>query len=391
MSKYQKFNTYGKLRSVLLGSYFSPSFFASISDPLIRKPLERLAVEINEDLDYFETVLKNYGCQVIRAPRPEGVLDYDNVYHPPLQVRNTHCVVGNTMYQLNPSWYNDINPILTEYCPDIVSLVNDNELHYHSILATAKENYNAELDLWYSKSKYIELAGSDWPPYADYVKGTRSSITAIDNEMESFKNDLVYETKELGPLQGPNVINTEHTVYVDAIEYCDYTEWLKFFSGEHRTIKQFTSKAGHIDGCFAVIGKNLIIGIDPLIDYKKYFPGYHVIRVPTKSYMDQIDQFKLMKEKVNGRWWIAGEEHNDIFIKFVESTLKDWVGYVEESIFDVNVLPLDEHTLCVSNILPEIEEELKSHGITCIHIPWRHRFFVDGGLHCITLDLFRDR
>ena len=24
-----------------------------------------------------------------------------------------------------------------------------------------------------------------------------------------------------------------------------------------------------------------------------------------------------------------------------------------------------------------------------IYVPWRHRFFWDGGLHCITLDLVR--
>jgi hypothetical protein len=25
-----------------------------------------------------------------------------------------------------------------------------------------------------------------------------------------------------------------------------------------------------------------------------------------------------------------------------------------------------------------------------VYVPWRHRYFWDGGLHCITLDLRRD-
>jgi hypothetical protein len=98
-----------------------------------------------------------------------------------------------------------------------------------------------------------------------------------------------------------------------------------------------------------------------------------------------------MKEKVSGVWWLAGEEHNHNLITYVESNLKPWLGYVAESIFDVNVLALDENTVCVSNVTPEVELALKAHNIECIVVPWRHRFFVDGGLHCITLDLYRDR
>ena len=32
---------------------------------------------------------------------------------------------------------------------------------------------------------------------------------------------------------------------------------------------------------------------------------------------------------------------------------------------------------------------LKKHNMEPVHIPWRHRYFWDGGLHCITLDLKR--
>ena len=32
---------------------------------------------------------------------------------------------------------------------------------------------------------------------------------------------------------------------------------------------------------------------------------------------------------------------------------------------------------------------LKKHNVEPVYIPWRHRYFWDGGLHCITLDLKR--
>ena len=38
----------------------------------------------------------------------------------------------------------------------------------------------------------------------------------------------------------------------------------------------------------------------------------------------------------------------------METWLQDWVGYVEESVFDVNVLMLDEHHCCVANPINQI-------------------------------------
>jgi hypothetical protein len=88
---------------------------------------------------------------------------------------------------------------------------------------------------------------------------------------------------------------------------------------------------------------------------------------------------------------VPGQEDNDLFTHFVETWLKDWVGYIEETVFDVNVLVLDEYHVCVSQMdNPIVNKFLKKHKMEPVHIPWKHRFFWDGGLHCITLDLYRE-
>lgn len=392
MNSYKKFNTFGKLRSVMLGSYFYPEFFSSIKDAAVREPLMRMAGEINEDLAAFECVLKNFGCEVLRAEQPLGQFDVDNVYLPPLQVRNTHCVIGDTMYQFNQDYTNGINPILQNYCSNIINLEQPNGTFYIDSMSKAiDDNFNSRTKTWYSKSKYRVLKGANWPTYQDYVQGIRSTIPAIFAEMESFKEGLEYTQNNIGPMQGPNVINLEDRIVLGTNEYCNYAEWLATKINDRRSISQFTIDAGHIDGCFAVLGHNVILGIDPLIDYEHYFPGHTVIKVPPESYQDQIKEFNLMKQKVSGAWWLAGEEHNHNLISYVEKNLKPWLGHVAESIFDVNVMPLDENTICVSNITPKVKLALKAHNIECVVVPWRHRFFVDGGLHCITLDLHRDR
>ena len=390
MQKYQKFNTFGKLRSVMLGSYFYPEFFSSIKDAAVREPLMRMAGEINEDLETFDRILKDFGCEVIRAEQPQGLFDLDDVYLPALQVRNTHCVIGNTMYQFNQDFKHGINNVLQDYCSNIVNLEQSNQEFYHDSMSRVNNNFNSRTHTWYSRDKYQMLRGDDWPKYEDYVQGTRSNIPNITAEMDSFKTVLEYTHNNIGPMQGPNIINLEDSIVLGTNEYCNYSAWLASHITDSRPISQFTIDAGHIDGCFAVLGNNVILGIDPLIDYQRYFPGYTVIGIPPESYQDRIKEFNIMKDKVSGVWWLAGQEHNHKLISYVEENLKPWLGYVEESIFDVNVLALDKNTICVSNITPEVESALRAQNIECIVVPWRHRFFVDGGLHCITLDLYRD-
>lgn len=383
---YQKTNTYGHLNSVMLGSYFYPEFFNSIKSAKIREPLKRISQEINEDLEYFEQVLKTFGSTVIRATQPNDRFDLDNIYIPPLQIRNCHSVINKTMYQFNQDFTLGVTDVLEKNCGPVVNLVTANEEYYATAMHLASKNFNG--DILYSKETYQSLVGSDWPTYEEFVSGVRPTDPAIKQEMSLY--NFEYETKELAPLQGPNIINTPSGIFVDANEYCDYATWLSKQLIDPRPIKQFTSGTAHVDGCFAVLGNNTILGIDPLIDYQSIFPDYNIIKLPVDAYQTQMEEFNLMKSKVRGKWWLAGEEHNDEFINYVETNLTPWVGYIAESIFDVNVLALDANTICVSNITPVVKEQLRQHNIDCIVIPWRHRFFVDGGLHCITLDLHRD-
>ena len=383
---YQKYNHHGKLRKIILGSFFEPKFFSKIADSRVREPLMKIAEEINEDLNYFENVLKQFGSEVVRPKIKNNYLDINNAYLPPLQVRNNFVVIGKKIYQLLPDYQDSI----VDDLPGVIDLVHDNDLFYKKSMALAAENFNPESQVLYSRSKYNQLAGHNWPDYHAYVSRNFVIDTKIQFEIGRYKSVLEYESKELGPLQAPNVINTNECIYVDSNEYCNYANWLQTRIEDTRPVIQFTSGAGHVDGCFAVLGKQVILGIDPLIDYNTVFPGYKVIKVPETSYQNYLVDFKIMKSKVGGAWWIVGEEHNDNLIAFIQNHLKSWTGFVQESIFDVNVLALDENTICVSNITSELESKLKQQGIECIVVPWRHRFFVDGGLHCITLDLFRD-
>ena len=54
------------------------------------------------------------------------------------------------------------------------------------------------------------------------------------------------------------------------------------------------------------------------------------------------------------------------------------------------MLSLSEEAIMCTHESKQVFEFLKKHKVEPIVTPLRHRYFWDGGLHCITLDLVRD-
>ena len=74
----------------------------------------------------------------------------------------------------------------------------------------------------------------------------------------------------------------------------------------------------------------------------------------------------------------------------VTSWLEHWTGYVEETVFDVNMLIVDPTNVIVFNYNKQVFSALQKFGITPHVVPLRHRYFWDGGIHCVTVDLDRE-
>jgi hypothetical protein len=150
-----------------------------------------------------------------------------------------------------------------------------------------------------------------------------------------------------------------------------------------------SNRGYHSDGAFCVVRPGCIVSLHNIQDYKTEFPGWDVLYLPDQSW-SRVSPFLKIKEKVGGKWWLKGEEHNDRLIKFVNTWLNDWVGYVEETVFDVNMLSIDENTIICNNYNKEVFDFFKKHRVEPIIFNFRHRYFWDGGIHCITQDLYRE-
>jgi len=145
----------------------------------------------------------------------------------------------------------------------------------------------------------------------------------------------------------------------------------------------------HSDASFCVVKPGCIVSLNGIQNYNEEFPGWDILYLDDQSW-SKVSPFLKMKEKVGGRWWLKKEEDNDQLIEFVNTWLNDWVGYVEETVFDVNMLSIDQNTIICNNYNKEVFDHFKQHKVEPIVFNFRHRYFWDGGVHCITQDLYRE-
>lgn len=363
--KYNIWNKWDPLEVCMLGNNYAPEFFDGC-DPKASDPLKRICEETLEDLEGYKKILQDFGVEVIQPELDpnERFLDNPSRYpRGPLQPRDSGLVLGNHCFVGGD--HPAIRTKLEEYGP-VTSAVP----HYPHVR---------------SKSHYNSLAGGDWPSYENFLANRTNKEYFKDfvwNELLGFSY-LYFSSAEMFMLGKKLVVGTnDETQHLTAVDYVGTTPFDKFEI-------ELTQMDGHTDGNFHPIKPGAILSLYDVQNYSATFPGWDVCYLPEESW-DGVTPFVKLKKENAGKWWLAGEEDNAEFTQFVETWLQDWVGYVEETVFDVNVLMLDEHHCCVSNPNnAQVNEFLKKHNVEPVYVPWRHRYFWDGGLHCITLDLYR--
>jgi hypothetical protein len=375
--QYNIWNKWDPLKTVLLGQCYSPEFFRDIKNDRIRSALTKISEETIEDLANYEQVLKDFGCEVIRPEldRNDSIMNYINengavngkqgVPRSPLQPRDAHAIIGNQGLIVGED-HPSLGAALRKYNPDTIGY----------------EDYHVREEV-YNQIRCTE--SGDWPSYAEYLQN-------YDNR-EFFKPNVWEDLKRVSDLGRMFMTSSANSFLVGNRLYSTSTEDDQYIK-DSKLLKDydiiFHEFDGHTDGNFHPIKPGAILSLRDVQNYANTFPGWDVCYLPDQSW-EKISAFKKLKKQVHGKWWVPGQEDNTEFTYFVETWLNDWVGYVEETVFDVNVLVLDEKHVCVSQQNNEqVNNFLKKHGMEPVYIPWRHRYFWDGGLHCITLELYRD-
>jgi hypothetical protein len=258
------------------------------------------------------------------------------------------------------------------------------------------QTYRSHLDI----DKVHSLKNIYRPPInpRDHFAVVGEKLYAVNSGFKGYADVLKrVDRKNLDICNTPGAISTAVICRVGKDIYWDIASHVpKHIVEKYSTIWRqegfrvhLSNRGYHSDGSFCVVKPGCIISCYDIQDYQKEFPGWDVLYLEGPD-MDKINEFVDMKVKVGGRWWLKGEEHNDQLIQFVNTYLNGWVGYVEETVFDVNMLSIDQNTVIVNSHNKEIADHFKKHKVEPIVFNFRHRYFWDGGIHCITQDLYRE-
>ncbi|MEY4432727.1 MAG: hypothetical protein RLZZ44_857 [Bacteroidota bacterium] len=315
-----------KLKVCIVGKTYPQQFYSYISNTKVRNVLERIAIETEEDYQKLIKLLESFNVKVLR-PEIQDSIEF---------------------YKKDKSY---LPPPMTPR-------------DYSAMIGTT---------LYWRNGKFLS---NDFINVFNDVKKQQNKIKVNSPRINSamttrIGKDLYFGTETEKDYTDKKFLNSR----------------IKEFSKNYRC--HFVNTEGHSDSVFCPVVPGLIVSLKDIQNYEKTFPAWEIIYLPNEG-REKIREFALLKEKNAGKWWVPGEELNDDFTEFVETWLHDWVGFVEETVFDVNMLVIDKNNVVCNNYNKKVFDAFSRYNITPHIVNFRHRYFWDGGLHCITSDLDRE-
>ena len=382
-----------KLKVCAVGRSYPPELYDFIENPKVRNMMERIAIETEEDYQKLIAKLEEFDVKVIRTNlnlSEEGKIRStdDGVREkPPMCPRDDTIMVGNRFY--SPGKINWRELIITN------SSFTDNEIP-EKWSDVKKLPIDTKRDIISLLKTY---SGDPQTLFEDYTRPNHEErykiYEDIDNYVSSQGNTI---THGLTCADGANMIRAGKDLYATLPLKFDpvndiITNKLKEEFSDYR-VHIIKGVYGHTDAHLCLVKPGLLMcteeynTADP---YKRTFPGWEVVRLKRQSWFDgNLNKRMLWKNKTGGRWWVDGQSYDSDTVDYIETWLSHWVNYVEETIFDVNMLVIDEHNIICNNYNEKAFQAFEAAGVTPHIINFRHRYFWDGGIHCITSDLDRD-
>jgi hypothetical protein len=373
MPKFSVYQHWDPLRACVVGRSYPPEFYSWIKTPHVRKLFEKMAMETEEDYQGIVKKLQEFGVQVIRPdlPSAEDCFVDGRYLSPPMNPRDNMIMIGDVFYeQISFDFANFYRNVKSESWPDRDNIKDFenlpdhiknecNEIHKLDSLRRGFGSYDRVFDLVSAQGNTIK---HHWNPGSGAFVAPGSMISRIGR-------DLYFGTADY---------NERPELYIDKInaEFPQYRNHI-------------VNTGGHADSTYCPVCPGLIISLHDVPTYKNTFPDWEVVYLPKQSW-NLIEDFTRLKAKNNGKWWIPGFEHDQAVLDTVESWMSHWTGYVEETVFDVNMLIVDPKNVIVFSYNKQVFDALDRYGITPHVVPFRHRYFWDGGIHCVTADLHRE-
>jgi hypothetical protein len=336
------YTSWQPLEEVIVGRAYSPDYFDFISDAQVRNQLQQILVETEEDLNALSRTIERYGA---RVHRPD-LIDRDQfiqyqtsgstVQLPPLTPRDWQISLGQKLLRIIAM-------------PELDSICNQ---------------------------------------YPDQVVNPHRTRIGPQGGRLSWDPDCV-----LNGASASCIVRVGRDVFFDNSDYLrpEQTRWIvdHVLGPEYRIHEAITD--GHGDAVFAILKPGVILSSkhDENLHFERDFPGWQVLRVMDSSIDAAMAMGQFKYEANPGAWYVQGQTPTPEFSAFVNTYLKEWTGFVAETVFDVNCLVLDESNVIFSAYNRSVFDFCEQHHINPIISQLRHSYFWDGGISCCTQDLRR--
>lgn len=342
---YQNYNIRDRLQTCVVGRSWPAEFYSWIPDLGIRNVMEKIANETEEDYQSLIKCLKSLNVDVIR---PNVNLDLEQVAHyrhlpkPPMCPRDNMIMLGNTL----------VETVTT------LGIGNEQSLSHTDNGSDITKNF-----------------------YQDVFQHVRHQGNKVETSCNSALNAaMIYQLSNRIYFSG-----WSHT------KQNELQQILKQYRPDVESV-MFHLK-GHIDGWFAPVNDRLIFSSieesrPQLLNlfYQTYFKNAKIIYLnPSLAY----DSFISWQNRRTNSWWIPGQEDNLALKDFVNEYFNHWLGQISETVFEVNMIIIDEQTVILSNYSDTMLECFDEFGITAHICKFRHNTFWDSGVNCLTCELDR--
>jgi hypothetical protein len=363
---YSVYQHWDPLKVCIVGRSYPPEFYSWIVNPAVRSLFEKIAIETEEDYQGIIKKLNEFGVEVLRPEVAHDPLVNGKFLAPPMTPRDYFVTVGDTFYLPGTiNWNTFYNNVKDPSWPDLP----------FEQLPTHIQDECVNIHHWDNMNDPESWAGGAYRNVISHVR-------------QNFKNVKKAPAKWIN---GAMVSRIGKDLFFGTEGYdCDANKTKELADSEFtQTRNHVINTGGHSDATYCPVCPGLIISLQDVPTYKDTFPGWEVVYLPGQSWA-AVSPFLKLKTKNQGKWWIPGFEHDNDVVNVVETWLGHWTGYVEETVFDVNMLIIDPKNVMVFNYNKQVFDALDRYGITPHIVPFRHRYFWDGGIHCVTSDLHRE-
>ena len=362
---YSVYQHWDPLKVCVVGRSYPPEFYSWIKVPHVRKLFEQIAIETEEDYQGIIQLLEKFGVEVLRPDLIEPQMVNGRYQTPPMTPRDYTVMIGDTFYSCyDTNFDNFYQQVKDPSWPDCRSI--DDFVNLPS----------------YIKNECIELHNFD-------LHLAANNYSKIFKQIADRGNVIKHHVSK--SINGAMVSRIGRDLYFGtAVENTNFKEYQELIDHEFiNTRNHIVDTNGHSDGTYCPVTPGLIVSLQDIPTYEKSFPGWEVIYLPNQSW-HAVRPFLDLKKTNQGRWWIPGFEYDSDVVNTVEQWMGHWTGYVEETVFDVNMLIIDPKNVAVFNYNKAVFDALDRYGITPHVVPFRHRYFWDGGIHCVTSDIHRE-